>query len=535
MNLLRRRQPQWGPGSQRDTGEGFWQRRTVRWTIAVVVVTQLAGEDADLVTGAVLLTLAAVVVLRVGRWLCRRATISRTWIARATDPVGVVQARVARAGGGPYLGTTRRGRWRTAGREHAVLVLGPPRSGKTSALIMPAVLSHTGPVVSASTKPDVLAATVGARSRSGEVWRFDPTGYTTGPRVPTLRWSPVQASGSWDGALLMARSMVSGSGVGAGTTDSTHWAKRATALLAALLHAAALNDKGVDVVLDWVLRHELDQAGMVLEQRQSRQACAVLVGIQSTEARERSSICSAAADAIDAYTSDHALAAATDPNFDADRFVRSADTIYVHAPAEQQALAAPLVCGLLSDIRRATYDAHARGQLAGRLLFALDEVANIAPLAELPAIASEGGGQGLVLLAALQDLSQARARWGTAADGFLTLFGTKLILPGVADQRTLEALSIALGDYDRRVASHTRRPPTHGWFPETSHTVSTQRQRVLSPGEIANIPAGHALHLRGVAWELLTLTPTHRCQPWRALTQLPSVEADTAHAVGVGE
>jgi len=53
------------------------------------------------------------------------------------------------------------------------------------------------------------------------------------------------------------------------------------------------------------------------------------------------------------------------------------------------------------------------------MLFALDEVANIAPL-ELPQIASEGGGQGLMLLAALQDLSQARARWGAQADGFLT-------------------------------------------------------------------------------------------------------------------
>ena len=87
------------------------------------------------------------------------------------------------------------------------------------------------------------------------------------------------------------------------------------------------------------------------------------------------------------------------------------------------------------------------------MLFALDEVANIAPLGELPQIASEGGGQGLTLLAALQDLSQARARWGKAADGFLTLFGTKLMLPGIADTNTLEAVSTMLGEYDRQVVS----------------------------------------------------------------------------------
>ena len=287
------------------------------------------------------------------------------------------------------------------------------------------------------------------------------------------------------------------------------------------------------MVLDWVLGHELDEPGIVLEKRGARRACGVLVGLQNTEARERSSICSAAADAIDAYTSDTALAAATDPNFDADRFVRSRDTIYVHAPAEAQALAAPLVCGLLADVRRATYHAHQEGTLAGRVLFALDEVANIAPLAELPAIASEGGGQGLALLAALQDLSQARARWGAAADGFLTLFGSKLILPGVADVKTLDAVSVALGEYDRRVVSETRGRGRDLLVPERSHTVSTQRQRVLSAGEIANVPAGHALHLDGVRWELLALTPAYRCEPWQTRTRLPRSDADAGRPVGV--
>jgi type IV secretion system protein VirD4 len=236
----------------------------------------------------------------------------------------------------------------------------------------------------------------------------------------------------------------------------------------------------------------------------------VLTGVANTEARERSSIFSAAADALDAYTSQAALDAAEAQNFDASAFVTSHDTVYIHAPAESQRLAAPLVCGLLAEIRRATYRAHAAGKLTGRVLFALDEVANVAPIAELPQIASEGGGQGLLLLAVLQDLSQARARWGTVADGFLTLFGTKLILPGVADQRTLETISVALGEYDRRVVTETRAQIPDRWFlQQRSSSHSTQRTRVLSPGEVANIPAGRGLHLDGVRWELVTLTPIH--------------------------
>jgi type IV secretory pathway TraG/TraD family ATPase VirD4 len=299
-----------------------------------------------------------------------------------------------------------------------------------------------------------------------------------------------------------------------------------------MLHAAAIHGSDMGTVVGWVMGHQLDQAGVLLEdERCSQLAFSSLLGIFNTEDRERSSIFSAAADALEAYTGEHALAAAREPNFDAEQFVRSHDTIYIHAPAESQAAVAPIVCGLLAEIRRATYQAHAKGELTGRVLFALDEVANIAPLEELPQIASEGGGQGLLLLAAVQDLSQARARWGHQADGFLTLFGSKLILTGIADTRTLEAVSVMLGEYDRQMVSESR-PQGGGWLgaivnPQQpvvrgSRTHSTQRTRVLSPGEIANIPAGKALHLDGVRWELVTLTPAHVNEPWRTLTTLSS-------------
>jgi type IV secretory pathway TraG/TraD family ATPase VirD4 len=298
-----------------------------------------------------------------------------------------------------------------------------------------------------------------------------------------------------------------------------------------MLHAASIHGKDMSTVVDWVMSHHLDTPGMLLEDPSCSQlAFSSLVGVFNTEDRERSSIFSAASDALQAYSSEHALTAARDPNFDPAAFVCSGDTIYIHAPADAQAAATPIVCGLLAEVRRVTYQAHAEGQLTGRVLFTLDEVANIAPLEELPQIASEGGSQGLLLLAALQDLSQARARWGTHADGFLTLFGTKLILPGIADTRTLEAISVMLGEYDRQMVAHTRphRSPVD-WIgnpqeqrPRDSTTYSTQRTRVLSPGELANIPAGQGLHLDGVRWELVTLTPAHATEPWRTLTTLSS-------------
>lgn len=413
---------------------------------------------------------------------------------------------------GVFLGLDSLARVRASRPERAVLLIGPPRSGKTSAVIIPTLWRHFVPAVCTSTKPDVLEATWARRTTLGRVWSFDPTGSTQSPAgVQQLRWSPLRCSADWDGALLMARAMVADASVGTGTTDATHWAKRAQALLTGVLHAAAVGGVGVGELVRWVFTHDLETPlGLLDEHQGSPLAAMTLKGLWETDGRERSAIFSATSDALDAYTSQGALDASTDPNFDAARFVRSQETVFVHAPAESQRLVAPLVCGLLAEIRRETYRAHAAGRLQRRVLFALDEVANIAPITELPQIASEGGGQGLLLLAVLQDLSQARGRWGSAADGFLTLFGTKLILPGVADTHTLEAVSVALGEYDRQLVSESRGRQPKSLGAQRSHTVSTQRQRVLSPGEIANLPAGHGLHLDGVRWELLTLAPHHQ-------------------------
>lgn len=447
-----------------------------------------------------------------------------TELAAAEDPLTALRHACRQHGAGPYLGVDDRGELRFARPQRAVLLLGPPRSGKTSAVIIPTVVANSGAAVCTSTKPDLAAATSPARSQIGTVWSFNPTGGRAPAGLEPLRWSPVSCSQKWDGALLMARAM--SAQVGAGTTNQSHWATRAQALLAPFLHAAAIDGRDIECVVDWVMRHELDDAGILLEQPQaSRLAFGSLIGLFNTEPRERASIFSAAADALQAYTSEAALEAAKDPNFDPAAFTTSLDTIYIHAPADEQAAAGPLVCGLLSEIRRATYLAHRDGNLKGPVLFALDEVANIAPIEELPQIASEGGGQGLILLAALQDLSQARGRWGTAAEGFLTLFGTKLILPGIADTRTLESISLMLGEYDRQMIATTR-PAGSVLFgpllagpdrPSPTHTTSTQRTRVLSPGEIAGIPAGGALHLDGTRWELLTQTPAHASEPWKTI------------------
>jgi type IV secretion system protein VirD4 len=449
--------------------------------------------------------------------------------AKGVSPATRAREGSVRLGGGAYLGVDEYGGWVTADPESAVMILGPPRSGKTSAIMIPALMACCGAAISSATKPDVMRATLAARSEIGQAWLFDPAGTESNDTgipdgVRRLCWSPVAAAGTWDQALVMARAMTAAARPAAGTTNESHWTERAAALLAPLLYAANQTSQPIADVLRWTLRQDLARAQAILADGDAPIAVDVLAGIAGTDERERSSIFSATAGVLAAYNSDAVREAAANPNFDPGRFATSTDTIYITAPEHKQALCAPLIVGLLEQIRHAVYD-HARTETASGLpmLWALDEIANTAPIHDLPALISQAGGQRLQIMIGLQDLSQARTRWGEhQADALLSLFQTKLILTGIADPRTLEAISVALGEYDRDIVSQTLgHAEPQDWAAHPTHSDSvnyhTQRQRVLAPGEIARLPDGHALLLQGADWSTIQLTPWHKTQPWKRI------------------
>ena len=413
--------------------------------------------------------------------------------------LGQLRANLACNGPELYVGTTGRGLvW--AGPQQALLVLGPPRSGKTSSLVVPNVLAAPGPVLVTSTKPDVLQATMASRSQLGRCWLLDPSGsLPPPPGASVLRWSPVAAAYSWEEALVTARVMTAAARPHGSYGDSAHWTERAEALLAPLLHAAALADTGMRQVLSWALRHDAHTPMALLGAKggsEASLAADVLAGIAATEERERSGIFSTAAGTLAAYRSSRALDLADQPNFDPSRFPEGADTVYVCGPARYQALMAPVVVAFLEQVRAATYAAAAGGRPHLPVTLVLDEVANVAPLPDLPAMVSEGGGQGLLTLACLQDLSQARSRWGRAAEGFFSLFGTKVLLGGIGDIPTLEAVSRLAGQMDVAVRSVTR----SAWWsgrPQASTTFSWRRQPRLPVDKAHSLPPGSALVVSG--------------------------------------
>jgi hypothetical protein len=321
--------------------------------------------------------------------------------------------------------------------------------------------------------------------------------------------------------------------------ESAHWTERAEALLAPLLHAAHLQGSGIEDVLSWVLRHDLGPAMTVLAGERVALGVDVLSGIDATDPREQSGIWSSASGILAAYRSERVLDHSFPVNFDPAALIEGRDTVYVCAPARHQELVAPIVVAFLDQARAGAY---AAGHRDAPLTLVLDEMANIAPIPDLPALVSEGGGQGVLTVGCLQDLSQARSRWGPAADGFLSLFGAKLVLPGIGDLATLELVSRLGGEVDVPARSVSQGPwwspgrgaPTVSWSPH--------RQRRLPVEMVSQQPPGTAVLIKGREpprqvnltpwWALPALQSPGRSTGGRSPAWAPAPVQTPAHRIG---
>ena len=430
----------------------------------------------------------------------------------ALDAHALALAASRAARGGVYLGQGRFGA-AFAPAEDCVLVVGPPRAGKTSGIVVPNVVAANGSVLVASTKPDVLLECAGARRRLGPCMLYDPSGRVQAPPgVDRVGWSPLRSSLRWDTALLTAGAMVGAARPGTDRGEAAHWSERATALLAAVMHAAALEGSGLESVVSWVNTHDGDRPLSILARREAQLPLDLLEGIvRRTDAREQSGIWSTASSVLGGLRTEAALESTRGRILDVEGLVERTGTLFVVSGSEHQQQAAPLVAGLVRDVRRAVY---AAGNTRPPFLLVLDELAGIAPLHDLPDLVREGGSQGLLTLACLQDLSQARQRWGEAADGFLTLFGTKVVLPGIGDTRTLDALSLLAGEREvPRISVTTSAGLLHAQPP--SITRSSELRRRLPPDLLADSPKGTATVYVGARPGQIRLTPHHLCDPWR--------------------
>jgi type IV secretory pathway TraG/TraD family ATPase VirD4 len=447
------------------------------------------------------------------------------------------------------------GAWRHTDPRTHTLTTGPAQgeAGKTSAMLIPTVLSHYGPCLATTSKFDIAQATAMARSRLGDVYWYDPAGGPTPPGFKELRFSPIVGAENWTHAREIARQMMEASSgdVNKGATVnevSHHFQIRSGDFLSVLLHVAAVLGSDMGWVVSIVTAMDVRQDGELiqLERRMlsgeiavSPRAREVLTGILNTEARERAGTFTTLAVALRAYQGD-ALRVARDVNFDPLQFVVGRpddpadlyleprgdkqqmlanmgilprlpgryDTIYVCLPNDKQQVYAPLLVILVDAIRRATYTVAAHDQrhgVYGRMpvLLALDEMYGC-PIPSLPTWLADASSQGLLMCGALQDLSQAEARWGTAGKGFLTLWQNIVVMRGIRHADTINLLSMLSGEYDHTKSTYSEnRSAIVG--SQWSESLSSERRRRLPPEIISggdpNRPGEELIFTPGGKWQ----------------------------------
>jgi type IV secretion system protein VirD4 len=403
---------------------------------------------------------------------------------------------------GPQAGRvtlgTHRGRLIAAERRSSVLVLGPSQSGKTTGLVVPALLEWPGPVLCTSVKSDVVHDTHTARAARGTVHVFDPTASTGITHTP---WSPVAAAGTWEGARRTAARLLSVGEAGAArSSDEAFWRPAGARYLAPLLLAAAHGKLGMSEVLSWVAGVEEQKPSVLLTKCQdpgSEPALQALESVWEADARFRSSLIQTVATALDAWQEPGIAAATTGASqIDTDWLLAGENTLYLIAPADEQRRLRGLFTALVADIAAGAFRQSAQNgkPIDPPLLLALDEAANIAPLPQLDELASTGPGQGVQLLTVLQNVSQASDRWGRErAETILANHRARVFCSGIGDRATLEYLRHTLGEEEQKRYSTSRPGPLR----TGSKTTSSEYRPLAPPDRIRQMQTTQALLIYG--------------------------------------
>jgi type IV secretion system protein VirD4 len=396
----------------------------------------------------------------------------------------------------------RRGHLLRAEQRHALVAFGPPQSGKSAGLAVPALLEWEGPAVASSIKGDLLTATGRRRRSLGSVFVFDPFELAG---TDSHTWSPLHGARTWDGALEVAWRLASAGELDRHSVEGgDFWAIAAEQRLAPLLYAASATGAQIDSVVRWAYgqgMRDLDQAlaqlaGSAADDAELADAHAAYDAVRAFEAqadRTRSSIEATAQALLRAYRFSRVARSARSCEITSDRLLDEAATLYLIGDAKASKLLRPIFLALLSELVDRAYERAtlAGGRLELPLLLCLDEAGNIAPLPNLAEIASTAPSHNIQLVSIFHDLAQARSRYRQQAETVVNSHRARMLLPGVADLETLRYFAGLVGEEEARDRSLTTGAGG------TTRSTAQRRRPLVAPEALRQLPEGHALLLYG--------------------------------------
>ncbi|MCX5094068.1 TraM recognition domain-containing protein [Streptomyces sp. NBC_00365] len=395
------------------------------------------------------------------------------------------------------------------GFEDVAVAIMAPRSGKTTSLAIPSMLSAPGPVLLTSNKAagDAFTTAYEARARAGAVWTMDPQQIAHAARE--MWWNPLASATTLDGANRLAGHFLAAS-VDA-SQQGDFWSKAGSNILSQLLLAAALDKRPITDIMQW-LAFPADRTPLdILRDHGFAAVAAQLKGTVEGPPETRDGIYETARQYASALLNSEIAAWVTPqkdvPEFRPEQFVTSTDTLFLLSKDGGGGASALIAACADSVMRAATAQAErAGGRLDPPMLAILDEAANVCKISDLPDLYSHLGSRGIIPITILQSYRQGQKVWGDAGmDAMWSASTVKVIGSGIDDPDFADKLSRLIGDHDVETTSTSHSESG------TSTSVSMRRERILPADAIRALPKGTALcFATGMRAAMLDLRPWYR-------------------------
>ena len=406
------------------------------------------------------------------------------------------------------LGRAQYGRRVYARGEDQTLVLAPQRVGK-SGLLADRILSHRGPLLATTTRGDLYQITAAARALQGPVEVFNPAGVAG--IASTFAWDLLEPCRDVVMAHRMAGWLTGGSANRAGHGNLEWFEQKGDVALSALLWAAAVGGYSITDVFRWNQLDGHEAALQVLATYPGASREMLSVARRVFEPNRTADSVRATIELSLSWAMIPGLRDAVTPGrgwgFDLDRFLDHNGSVYLVASGDEDSPLTPLFRAFASWLHWSAGLAGTltpAGRLAVPLLEALDELAVICPV-DLPAMLADSAGKGILIVAVAHSRSQLAQRWGDhGAETIWALTGTKILLPGISDAKTLSDVSdlcgsVSLGDDD------------------------TKSVRIIPPELLRSLPDWRALVIRmNLAPVVVKFRPAWKRRDYRRLSRRPA-------------